>query len=167
MLFGAVLQTALIVLIPRTYAVTPALVILLLRAADTIAITLGVKRNPYMTDVIMKKSSAVVPSIDGQFAEEPSNEKVVILMLGAKTNHPMNAFAPHLGELNAFIERMAESLDANAPSNGFLGQSSWFNRDKNGCIQFNLISYWRSIDDLHMFAHDKLHREVCHFLRSS
>ena len=81
-------------------------------------------------------------------------------MLGAKTNHPMNVFAPGFSKMKDFVDRMAKDLDSKAPDNGFLGQTAWFNRDKNGCVQFNLISYWRTIEDIHGFAHDALHFEA-------
>jgi hypothetical protein len=32
-------------------------------------------------------------------------------------------------------------------------------RDRLGCLDNMLISYWRSISDLHAFAHSPLHRE--------
>ncbi len=42
-----------------------------------------------------------------------------------------------------------------------LGQSCWNKTDKNGANEAVFISYWRSLEDVHRFAHsNKTHREA-------
>ena len=160
LLLGAFLQTLLVLFIPRAYALTPAALILLVRLLDTLSISYGMRKNPYLEGVIPKKTSAVVPDQDGEFSNGPANEKIAVLLLGAKSNHPLNIFAPGFSEMSDYLMKMTDELEKEAPHNGFLGQSNWMNKDKNGCAQFNAISYWRSIDDIHAFAHGPLHREA-------
>lgn len=41
-----------------------------------------------------------------------------------------------------------------------LGQTGVQRRDANGAVEFVLISYWRSIEDVHKYAHGPAHREA-------
>lgn len=41
-----------------------------------------------------------------------------------------------------------------------LGQTSWTRKDERGAMEFVFISYWRSIEDLHAYAHGPLHRQA-------
>lgn len=40
-----------------------------------------------------------------------------------------------------------------------LGQTSWANTDHRGVPEYLSVQYWRSMEDLHAFAHGPLHRE--------
>lgn len=39
-----------------------------------------------------------------------------------------------------------------------LGQTGWQRKDERGAMEFVFISYWRTIEDLHAFAHGPVHR---------
>jgi heme-degrading monooxygenase HmoA len=41
-----------------------------------------------------------------------------------------------------------------------IGQTNWQRKDERGAVEFVFISYWRSVEDLHVFAHGPLHREA-------
>ena len=101
------------------------MVILLgIRILETVAVTLGIRKNPYLQDALMKKTTAQVPDMDGEFPSDPAGEKIVILLLGAKSNHPLGVFAPNYVQTADYMERMSRLLDAEAPANGCASKSS-------------------------------------------
>ena len=106
----------------------------------------------------MGRRSVFVPDEDGNITDERQN--VVILLLGAKSNHPFGLFAPRFMELGGWLQKMSKQFDEANPPKGFLGQTSWERKDENGGREFNFISYWRSIEDLHDYAHSPLHKEA-------
>jgi hypothetical protein len=142
-------------------------------------ITYGIKPNPYLRDVIPKKSTAQPMDKDGNFPGT-GKEKIAILLLGAKSNHPLGIFAPDfriMGDFNSKMYHELETADNQdsgcKPPNSFppfsksdtnhvtvLGQTQFTRQDANGANEFITISYWRSIDDVHAYAHTPLHREA-------
>jgi hypothetical protein len=114
LLLGACLQTILVILLPKRYALTPAITLLAIKAIDTALITYGIKANPYLQDMLPKKSTAQIMNRNGDFAG-PGQEKVAVLLLGAKSNHPLGIFAPDFGLVNKYIEGMTHELE-NDPS---------------------------------------------------
>lgn len=61
-----------------------------------------------------------------------------------------------LAEMNASFDLPQQD----GGPNGFLGQTNWSRKDERGGVEFMFLSYWRSIEDLHAFAHAPLHREA-------
>lgn len=120
----------------------------------------NLKRNVYMTDVIKTKHAGVSLDEAGQFTEKPATGKIAVLLLGAKSNHPFGVFAPGFGELGGWLGKMLRDLDANAASNGFLGQTSYTRYDERGGLELTNIIYWRDLASIHDFAHSPLHREA-------
>ncbi|KEF51320.1 uncharacterized protein A1O9_12670 [Exophiala aquamarina CBS 119918] len=160
LLIGALIQSAIVMVIPRLYAFLPAFLVLAARLVDSLAITYGFKRNHYLDEAIIHRVAPQIPDENGIFSENPSNEKVVVFMLGAKSNHPLGVFAPRFKETGDFLSNMTRALDKNAVENGFFGGSAWTNQDKNGAREFLFISYWRSTEDVHKFAYLPVHREA-------
>ena len=115
---GAVLQSALVLLLPRFYALTPALFFLLYRFADTLLITFGFRRNPYMHDVFLGRTAAQVPNTDGDLADTPGKEGIVCLHLGTKSHHPLGLFAPGCRQLGEYMSGMINVLDKGGPESG-------------------------------------------------
>lgn len=157
MLLGASLQAGLAILVPSIYAFLPAVALLAFRLLDAYLISLGLKRNPYLQDVSFKRTTAMVRDKDGEFPEA-GQEKITILLLGAKSNHPFGVLAPGFRKMN--LSKMTKNMHENAANNGFLGQTGYMRTDERGALEFNFISYWRSIEDLHAFAHGPIHRET-------
>lgn len=105
------MQTFLVLILPRLYALAPAVILLALRVVDTMLITYGYKPNPYLRDVLPKKSTAQVMGKDGNFSG-PGKEKIAILLLGAKSNHPLGIFAPDFNTMGDFNKKMNEHLES-------------------------------------------------------
>lgn len=158
LLIGALLQSLLVFVIPRLYAFLPVFLILAARFSDSLAITCGLKRNHYMDDAVLHRVSPQIPDQDGNFHDDSSNEKVVVFMLGAKSNHPLGIFAPNFKETGDFLNNMTKALEQNSVENGFYGGSTWSSQDKNGANEFLFLSYWRSTEDIHNFAYQPVHR---------
>lgn len=160
LLIGALLQGALVIAIPRIWVLLPSALILLARFADTLAITFKFRPNPYLEDVIFDKWSSVIPDAEGSFSDQPADEKVAILLLCAKLNHPLGFFSPHAKTLGEFGGKMVEQLDEQAQEWGFLGQSEFHSVDVRGANQLMLLSYWRSAEDILKYSQSPLHKDA-------
>jgi heme-degrading monooxygenase HmoA len=160
MLFGAFLQSLVVLIIPRFYAMLPSLIILAARLADTLAITYGWKKNHYLDEAAMYRVSPQIPDENGNFHQDAAQEKVVVFLLGAKVNHPMGLLAPNVKVIGDYLTRMIQDIEKDNPGTGFYGGSSWSSQDKNGATELLFLSYWRSADDIHRFAYGDLHRDA-------
>lgn len=71
-----------------------------------------------MKGSILSKTSAQLPDEDGNFGP-PGSEKVAVLLLSAKFNHPLGFFSPLAKEVGEFAASMNKELDdANSQDNG-------------------------------------------------
>jgi hypothetical protein len=102
-----------------------------------------------------------VLSIDksGNFTA-PAEEKIAVLLLGAKSNHPFGSLAPAFLELSQHLNKMNIDLDENAATNGFIGQTTYNRADERGALEFVVLTYWRDLEVLHDFAHSPIRREA-------
>ncbi|EXJ80093.1 hypothetical protein A1O3_08379 [Capronia epimyces CBS 606.96] len=160
LLLGALLQSIVLFIVPRLYATLPLILVLGTRVVNTMAITLGWKKNPYLDEALLYRVSPQIPDEDGNFHPESSEEKVVVFLLGAKSNHPLGIFAPNFKIVGDSLMSMISDLNQGAPDNGFYGGSSWTNQYKNDATEFLFLSYWRSTEDIHKFAYSPLHHET-------
>lgn len=154
---GAIAQGALILLAGRI-ALLPAVLVVLYRAFDAYAMTVGWRHNPYMDDVILKKFSAQFPDSEGRYGNTPSNNDVVVLLIGTRCNHPMGLLAPGFKQLGDFFGNMSKDLDKHSEEFGFLGMTSWLNSsERETKPEFMAVCYFRTTEGLHAFAHSEYH----------
>jgi heme-degrading monooxygenase HmoA len=159
LLAGACLQVLLLFATRYfRYAFIIPFILLGIRVTDAILIHYNLRPNPYLEDVLPGRVTAIVPAEDGEIKSQ--RETVTILLLGAKSNHPFGVFAPKFLELGGWLDKMTDQFDSAEPPKGFLGQTQYENKDERGAREFTSISYWRSIEDLHEFAHSPLHRDA-------
>ena len=156
---GACLQSGIILISKSYYALLPAVSLLAVRFIDSFLMAFGLKSNIYMKDAILKKVSALSIDKAGNFTA-PAEEKIAILPLGAKANHPWGVFAPGFKGLFDHLNKMNADLDHNAAKNGFLGQTAYTRSDERGALEFVVLTYWRNLEVLHDFAHSPVHREA-------
>ncbi|EKD21200.1 putative transcriptional regulator [Drepanopeziza brunnea f. sp. 'multigermtubi' MB_m1] len=168
LLIGACIQSLLFLLpIPRFYSVGPAVALLLFRIIKTFLITYNIIPNPYMTNAILQKSTAQPRDLNGNFTG-PGKQKVAVMFLGAKSNHPLGVFEPGFARVGGFLKKMTEELNgAETQDSGFLGQSATTRTDANGTTERILISYWRSLQDIHNFAYGPTHLAAWRWWNSS
>jgi len=144
-------------------ALLPAVALLLYRILVTYAMAVGWLRNTYRDGVIpsQKKFSAQFPDASGQFGADPASSDVVVLLIGARYNHPLGLLAPGARELGEFFGSMVKDLDAHSEEFGFLGMTSWISHSgretKNELLD---VGYFRTVEGLHRFAHSEYHRKA-------
>lgn len=160
LLCGALVQGILVLLIPRYWILLPSLFALLIRFADSLAVTFHFRPNRYLEDAIFQKWSPQVPDTEGNFSETPANEKVAILLLSIKLNHPLGLFAPNVDGVNKHAMTMFKELDSGNTAPGFFGQSQFMSTDVRGGQEILNISYWRSIENVHAYAGGPSHVEA-------
>jgi hypothetical protein len=116
---GACCQCVLFLLLPTRYALSAAAAVLSVRFLNKCFIATGLLRNPAMDGVILKKTTAQIRDKDGNFsANGTSGEKIVVLLLGFKSNHAFGIFAPGFREMGDYFSRMAVELSEGAADNG-------------------------------------------------
>ena len=52
-----------------------------------------------------------MPDGNGNYGA-PGSERIAVLLLGAKSNHPLGVFAPGFGDLGKYMGRMNDELEA-------------------------------------------------------
>ncbi|KAL6905140.1 hypothetical protein GGI43DRAFT_398972 [Trichoderma evansii] len=157
---GAVVQGLLVVFVRPTYAVAPAALILLYRLSRTMLQSFGVLRNPLMDEIIMGKFSVQIGDEAGNAPTESSQNSMAVIMLGARSNHPMGMFGPGFKQVGDFFGAMIDNLNADEES-GFLGSSTYVcNGERLTANGVMTCCYFRTVEDIHRFAHAPLHREA-------
>lgn len=163
---GAFLQ-GLVSLLPyrNITLLAPVVALLAIRIAKPILMTYGWLENTYMKDVILGRTVPVFPpsSSSGPATTtdrtSPSNDQICVLIIAARSNHPLGMFGPGYNELGDYFTSMSAELDANAEEHGFLGQTAWQSasdkRSSRGEVGANL--YFKSAEHLHAYAHGPLH----------
>ncbi|KAK8079000.1 hypothetical protein PG994_002807 [Apiospora phragmitis] len=160
---GAAAQCLLAACLPLRYALLPAPALLLCRLVKTLLMTAGLVPHDLAGDVIHGKYTAQVPGPNGAMPASPSQNGVCLLMLGARSSHPLGTFSPGLRKVGDYLEKMRASLeDGNKNgSNGFLCQTTFLSANERYTgSQLMMLCYFRSADDAHAFAHGPLHREA-------
>ncbi|RKK07031.1 hypothetical protein BFJ65_g18198 [Fusarium oxysporum f. sp. cepae] len=159
-LAGACAQSLLVCLAPHAWSLAPAAVLLGWRLADTLLMVLGVSKNRYLDDNIPGKWAVHFPdSTTGEFSEEPADADVCVIILAARSNHPLGMFAPNYKTLFEFGNKNVADLEANAPENGYLGMSGWLQAgDRPTGSEAMVVGYFKDVSYLHKFAHGASHR---------
>lgn len=148
LLIGCLFNSLILALTLSVYAQIPvlaALAILGVRLINTVLITYGLIKNPYLEEVIPHKYAAQIPDAYGgnmgKISDVPASERVVCFHLGAKFNHPAGIFAADARETGTHLSNMISELDDNMGSNGFLGKIQWQSYDERGVLETNFIAY--------------------------
>ena len=163
--FGAVAQSLLLLLpIRPIFAIAPAVILLLFKAADTALVTLKLKPNQYKSGAIDGRVTAIVPNADGSFGKQEGQEtldRISILLLGFRINHPLGPLAPGAQETVNFFESMTADLRKNAATNGFLGSTTYLSASDSRSTKSEIMTnfYFRTLEDSNTFAQGASHRE--------
>ncbi|KAK0654794.1 hypothetical protein B0T16DRAFT_395685 [Cercophora newfieldiana] len=158
--FGAFVQGIASVCLPPTYALLPAAGFLLHRVLNTLFMYLGLVRNPHMDEVLLGKFTAQIPGRDGSPPRDPAQEDITVIILAGRSNHPLGSLAPGYPKLVSYIGRMVSELSRGKEEYGFLGYTGWTAlTEQPSNNQVMVVCYFRTLDDLHGFAHGPLHRK--------
>ena len=118
-LWGAVIQSLLVMILPRYVALLPASLALATR------IVLSTLRNegflPYndAKEVVPGRSTAQIPNSDGTFPVTPSAKDICVFIIATRSNHPKGRFAPGIKEITEYFRKMWQDVS--------------HDRDKWGC----------------------------------
>ncbi|KAK4445364.1 hypothetical protein QBC34DRAFT_413389 [Podospora aff. communis PSN243] len=157
---GAVLQGLASLVSPR-YALLPAAAFIAQRMLRTMFMYLGIVRNPAMDEVLPGKFAVQIPGRDGSPPTKPAEEDITVIILASRSNHPLGALAPGYGKLVGYIGNMISELSRENEKHGFLGCTGWtaLTEQRSG-NQVMVVCYFRTLEDLHGFAHGPLHRKA-------
>jgi hypothetical protein len=86
LLIGAAIQITLVSLLPPYLAIMPTLLLLLSRLGKSLLIRQGVLRDPSFDNVRLGRYSTQIPLPDGSTSPTPSDQQVVVFILGTRTN---------------------------------------------------------------------------------
>lgn len=84
------------------------------------------------------------------------------MILGVKITHPLGFFAPSAKQTGDYFLRMVKELNANPTENGWIGGSTvrGIPSSSQENSHLTLIGYFKTMDDLHRFAHGTTHRDA-------
>lgn len=159
LLLGALAQIVLSFLpIRKAFTILPVVFVVLLQTINHIALLMGWKRNSYLDRVIPGKVTALFPT--SASVAQPKDDKICLVLLSARSNHPNGIFARDFGKIGDYFMSMRQDLEVNATTNGFLGARTWLGAsDRTTSSETLTIYYFKSMDDVHNFAHGPVHRE--------
>jgi len=132
---GSVLQGVASILLPRRYALAPAVSLLAFRLLRTGLMCLGLVPNPHMDEVFLGKFTSLIPSRDGSPPKHGSDQEVAVMILATRSNQcvaprtpkqfhstknssPLGIFAPGYKELSTLFGKLLAELHKNAEATG-------------------------------------------------
>ncbi|KAJ5671373.1 hypothetical protein N7507_000500 [Penicillium longicatenatum] len=161
LLLGAVAQGLAILALPAFYAVLPAMIVLSYRVVDTLLMSVGLKKNRFMDNVIMGKFTGQIPNSEGVYSSKPSDENVVCFQLIARSNHPLGMLAPGAREISALAQNMYKQLDIERETYGYLGAKTLLGADERSAGNHLItMMYFRNLEGIHRFAHGPMHMDT-------
>ncbi|KAK3342572.1 hypothetical protein B0H65DRAFT_223662 [Neurospora tetraspora] len=167
MAMGALAQILLFAILPYRYAVVPALILALQSIGSTIGQMLFYKtnENPFMTGVVQGITSGQPPSWQtGRYPNAPCSSPIVVFHLGVSYNHPLGPACPGGNEFYTHFMNMIKAMNEKKEEYGLLGMSNWKQTKRATHNAGLVIMYFRNVEGLHKFAHDKEHRDGWDFL---
>jgi hypothetical protein len=159
---GAFFQCILLMLPIRNYLIAlPTISLLLYRITLTALQSYGYLDNPYANGILPGNTTVVFPT-DGSSELKPGNSKICVVILGAKSNHPLGIFAPTMGKVGQHFQALTEELEANAADWGYLGGSTSINASDGRATSNQLVNimYFRSKEHVSRFAHGRAHMKT-------
>ncbi|KAF2098409.1 hypothetical protein NA57DRAFT_77201 [Rhizodiscina lignyota] len=141
-------------------AVIPAAVLLGWRILDSVLMTVGLKHNPRMDNVLNTKFAAQFPDQTGAWGNKAAHNGICVILLGARSNHPLGMLAPNFKEVSDRFDGMMYELEKNksADDYGFLGATRYISMNERKTNNDIMTMMWfRNADGLRRFAHSPIH----------
>jgi hypothetical protein len=166
---GALLQASLFLALPARWAVLPTAAFALHGILSAALQTLFPSLNQFNKDVVPGRVAGQLPNATYNpsqpsdkplFGPKASGEQLVVFHLGLRYNHPLGMFCPGAQELKPRVVAMYRSLEVEARKYGCLGNSVWRGAGRESANTSVHCFYFRSVEGLHAFAHDPVHREA-------
>ncbi|KAH7063817.1 hypothetical protein BKA63DRAFT_526244 [Paraphoma chrysanthemicola] len=170
LLLGATIQSLLVALLPLRVALLPLRVALLppvmllaFRFIRGFLIANGTLPNDVAKEVTHGAQTWQIPSEDKSLTNKGATESVVVLVLAATWTHPNGKFSPGSEQIGKYFDAMWDDAIENRDLYGFLGNTPSLMTVDDGTRQDTkgmttvYLSYWKTLDGLHKFAHGKAH----------
>ena len=86
LLFGACLQSCLVLLLPRKVALLPAIAVLAIRMVTSLFRSKGLLSNPHADRVVFGRATAQTPNDDGTFSKGIADKEICVFILAGRSN---------------------------------------------------------------------------------
>lgn len=164
LLFGAVLQGTLVLLLPykNLTLVAPAFFLLAYKTLRLFLTCFKILPNAAMNGVLNYRTVPIFPNEKNNGAQDtPAGQTVCAIMLAVRSNHPLGMFAPGFKEVGDYFSSMIVELNESAAESGYLGSSSWLSATDRETSSENMgFIYFENEQKLHDFAHGPLHTKA-------
>ncbi len=178
LVFGALFQLLLLGTLPYRVAVLPVLCVALWSAVTTAAQCWQLSSSGFMRGVLPGRTTARLPGpATGRITAAGRHQPLVVFHFGVRYNHPLGVLAPGAMEATARFRAMAADLMRPRGSNsdrkgedrdyGLLGMTRWHGGEREAGNTLMFVMYFSSLEGLHRFAHDPLHRDAWAWLAAS
>ncbi|XXH02898.1 hypothetical protein Hte_009287 [Hypoxylon texense] len=164
MLFGAIGQVVLCVLLPTKVAILPAV---LLAIHTIISSAVQYHRvsydGPYMKGVVNGRTTALLPERGeiGHFTDiEPASQPLVVFHFGVRFHHPMGFLCPGGREITEHFFQSMKEVQAKPEHYGLLGVSRWQSGDADSQNTMMFVFFFKDIEGLRRFSHGKTHMDA-------
>ncbi|KAG8164233.1 hypothetical protein KVR01_006151 [Diaporthe batatas] len=158
---GALVQTAVIAVLPARYSLFPLLLLLGRAIISTILQVRSPKDSHFTLDVVPGRMSAQLPSrTTGAFGTKPAAKPLVVFHIGVRFNHPLGLLSPGAKEIAGYFAAMVKELEQRRDEFGMLTITNWRGTERSTNNTLMNVAYFRDVDGLNRFAHDKVHRDA-------
>jgi hypothetical protein len=165
LILGATIQSLLVALLPLNVSLLPPIALLTFRFIRGYLIANGTLPNHVAKEVALGRQTWQIPSENSPAATRGSSESVVVLVLTASFTHPNGRFSPGSQKVGEYFAAMWNDAAQNREKYGFLGNTPGLTTATDGVRQDSkgmtsvYLSYWKTLDGLHKFAHGKIHMQ--------
>ncbi len=160
------MQIVLFAVLPKRLALLPAVILSASAILTTVWQCIS-SHNVFGRGVLPGRTTAQLPDPStGRIGGTPASQPLVVFHFGVRYNHPLGILSPGAMEAAVRFRAMAAELSTQ-PRYGLLGMTRWRggDRDSNDTLMF--VMYFRSVEGLQLFAHDRLHLDAWKWLSSS
>ncbi|ORY18776.1 hypothetical protein BCR34DRAFT_553445 [Clohesyomyces aquaticus] len=163
LILGASLECLAILTLPRNISVLPPLALLIYRILHGYLTATGTLPNPLNRNRTLGRTTWQIPSADNTLTPKPSSDSIVVLVLSASWSHPSGRFSPGSAQMGQYFSAMWRDAAAHREDYGFLGNTpgmvtvdDGMREDSEG-VTMMYLSYWKTLEGLHKFAHGEKH----------
>ncbi|KAF2030782.1 hypothetical protein EK21DRAFT_111653 [Setomelanomma holmii] len=165
LILGATIQSLLVASLPLNVALLPPITLLLFRFIRGYLIANNILPNSVAKEVILGRQTWQIPSEDNTVVAKPSSDSIVVLVLTASWTHPNGRFSPGSQKVGEYFIDMWKDAAENREKYGFLGNTPGLTTADDGVRQDTkgtttvYLSYWKTLEGLHKFAHGNVHMQ--------
>lgn len=112
-LWGAVIQSVITIILPTRIALLPAVLLLGTRIVLSTLRNEGLLQSSEAEAVVPGRYTAQIPNPDGSFPPTASAKEICIFIIATRSNHPKGRFAPGISEITDYFRNMWQDASRN------------------------------------------------------